>query len=300
MTESQLLPFNFGGIAEAKYAGFDDSRILVWPIPYEGTVSYGSGTGDGPRAIINASRNMELYDEEIENSVYRLGIHTLPELGIADQPAAMMARIEQEAQKLLATGKFLATLGGEHSISGPIVRAFAKQVPDLSVLQIDAHTDLRETYDGTPHSHTSIMARVVEVCPVVQVGIRSISEVEAKRLPTIPSAVFWARDIVGRIDWYEDAISHLTQNVYLTIDIDGFDPSLVPSTGAPEPGGLSWYDVIGIVRATACARNIVGMDLTELAPIPENRAPDFLAARLVYKCLGYIFQNEIARPTVRS
>jgi agmatinase len=298
MSESQLLPFNFGGIAEPEYSDFDSARILVWPIPYEGTVSYGRGTAKGPRAIINASRNMELYDEEINYSVYRLGIHTLPELKVIPDPEVMMRAIEEEAKRLLHTGKFLLTLGGEHSISGPIIRAFGKRERRLSVLQIDAHADLRDSYDGTPHSHTSIMARAVEVCPVVQVGIRSISENEAKRLPATPTTIFWARDIIGRTDWHEDAISHLTENVYLTIDIDGFDPSLIPSTGAPEPGGLGWYDVIATVRAAACARNIVGMDITELSPMKGNNAPDFLAARLAYKCLGYVFEDRIsAGPT---
>lgn len=293
MTESQLLPFNFGGIAEEKYSDFDNARILVWPIPYEGTVSYGRGTAKGPRAIISASRNMELFDEEINNSVYRLGIHTLPELETLDTPEGMMEQIEHSAQKLLATEKFLVTLGGEHSISGPIVRACAKQVRNLTVLQIDAHADLRQSYDGTPHSHTSIMARVIEVCPAVQVGVRSISEAEAKRLHGTPTTIFWAKDIVGRTDWHDEAISHLSENVYLTIDIDAFDPSLVPSTGAPEPGGLGWYDVIDIIRATTQVRNVVSLDVTELAPVPGNRAPDFLTAKLVYKCLGYIFEKKI-------
>lgn len=207
----------------------------------------------------------------------------------------MMNQIERQADKLLDTGKFLVTLGGEHSISGPIVRALGRRVENLSVLQIDAHADLREAYDCTPHSHTSVMARVVEVCPVVQVGIRSISEAEAKRLPETLTTIFWARDIIGRTDWYEDVISHLTENVYLTIDVDGFDPSLVPSTGAPEPGGLGWYDVIGLISSTARARNIIGMDVTELAPVASNSAPDFLAAKLVYKCLSYVFEKEIAK-----
>lgn len=297
MSESQFLPFNFGGIAESRYSDFDNARILIWPIPYEGTVSYGRGTADGPRAIINASRNMELYDEEINESVYRLGIHTLPELKSIDEPEAMMKQIEHEAEKLLDTEKFLVVLGGEHSISGPVIRVLSRRVDALSVLQIDAHTDLRDTYNGTPHSHTSIMARVVEVCPVVQIGIRSISEVEAQRLPETPTTIYWARDIIGRTDWYESAISHLTENVYLTVDIDGLDPSLVPSTGAPEPGGLGWYDVIGIIRATARARKIIGIDVTELAPVAGNRAPDFLAAKLVYKCLSYIFEDEITKRT---
>ena len=297
MSESELLPFNFGGIAEPQYSGFDESRILVWPVPYEGTVSYGHGAADGPRAIIEASRNMELYDEEVEGSVYRLGIHTLPELEAIAPPEAMMDQIERRAEELLDTGKFLVTLGGEHSITGPILRAFGRRVENFSALQIDAHADLRESYDGTPHSHASIMARAVEVCPVVQVGIRSISETEALRLPHTPTKVYWAKDIVGRSDWHEEAVSHLTENVYLTIDIDGLDPSLVPTTGTPEPGGLGWYDALGIIRAAAAGRNIVGMDVTELAPSPGNNSPDFLTAKLVYKSLSYIFKNEIPKST---
>jgi N1-aminopropylagmatine ureohydrolase len=295
MSESEDLPFNFGGIAEPEYSGFDRSRILVWPVPYEGTVSYGHGAADGPRAIIEASRNMELYDEEINGSVYRLGIHTLEELRAVDPPEAMMDRIERRAEELLDTGKFLVMLGGEHSISGPVIRALGRRVKNLSVLQIDAHADLRESYDGTPHSHASIMARAVEVCPVVQVGIRSISEAEARRLPQTPTKVFWAKDVVGRTDWHEEAVSHLTENVYLTIDIDGLDPSLVPTTGTPEPGGLGWYDVLGIIRAAARARNIIGMDVTELAPSPGNAAPDFLTAKLVYKSLSYIFDKSVQK-----
>ncbi len=265
------------------------------PVPYEGTVSYGHGAAEGPRAIIEASRNMELYDEEINASVYRLGIHTLEELQSIDPPQAMMDQIERRADELLDTGKFLVMLGGEHSISGPVIRALGRRVNNLSVLQIDAHADLRESYDGTKHSHALIMARAVEVCPVVQVGIRSISEAEAERLPETPTKIYWAKDVVGRTDWHEDAISHLTENVYLTIDIDGLDPSLVPTTGTPEPGGLGWYDALGIIRAAARARNIVGMDVTELAPVAGNNSPDFLTAKLVYKSLSYIFEKEIKK-----
>jgi agmatinase len=295
MSESEFLPFNFGGISEPEYSDFDRARILVLPVPYEGTVSYGHGAADGPRAIIEASRNMELYDEEIAGSVYRLGIHTLDELPAIDPPDAMMDQIERRAEQLLDTGKFLVMLGGEHSISGPVIRALGRRVKNLSILQIDAHADLRESYDGTKHSHASIMARAVEVCPAVQVGIRSISEAEAKRLPETPTKVYWAKDIVGRTDWHEEAISHLTENVYLTIDIDGLDPSLVPTTGTPEPGGLGWYDALGIIRALARSRNVVGMDLTELAPVAGNSSPDFLAAKLIYKSLSYIFEKDVAK-----
>src|SRR5229473_4781352 len=184
MTESQSLPMNFGGIAEEEFSSFENSRILVWPIAYEGTVSYGGGTGRGAEAIIDASRNMELYDDETDAEVYRLGIHTLTESSSIDPPERMMSSLYDRAKELVASDKFIAMIGGEHSVSGPVIRAHAEKYSNLSVLQIDAHADLRDTYDGTPYSHASIMARVVKDMriPAVQVGIRSISGDEAKSL----------------------------------------------------------------------------------------------------------------------
>src|SRR5438876_11563150 len=175
MTESQSLPMNFGGIAEEEFSSFGKARILVWPISYEGTVSYGAGTGRGAAAIIDASRNMELYDEETDAEVYKLGIHTLDESPSLDTPERMMSSLYNRAKELLSANKFIAMIGGEHSVSAPVIRAHAEKYPDISVLQIDAHADLRDSYDGTPHSHASIMARVVKdmQIPSVQVGIRS-------------------------------------------------------------------------------------------------------------------------------
>jgi agmatinase len=174
-----------------------------------------------------------------------------------------------------------------------VVRAFREKFSKLSVLQIDAHADLRDSYDGTPHSHASVMRRVVEVCPAVQVGIRSLSIEEARAIPQLPTRVFYAKDITGRMDWIESAVSALTDDVYLTIDIDGFDPSLAPATGTPEPGGLSWNEVLGLIRTLAAKRNVVGMDLVELSGSGESNASSFLAAKLIYKTLGYIFRKRI-------
>src|SRR2546421_10315507 len=181
MSQSAHLPVNFGGIAEEEFSSFDQSRILIWPVSYEGTVSYGTGTGRGAEAIIDASRNMELYDEETDAEVYKLGIHTLDELPSLDPPARMMESLLERARELVATGKFITMIGGEHSVSAPIIRAHAECYDNLSVLQIDAHADLRDQYDGTPHSHASIMARVTRDMrlPSVQCGIRSISAEEA-------------------------------------------------------------------------------------------------------------------------
>jgi agmatinase len=297
MTESQSLPVNFGGIAEDEFSSFDQSRILVWPIAYEGTVSYGGGTGRGAEAIIEASRNMELYDDETDTEVYQLGIHTLDESSSIDPPGEMMNSLYERAKQLVSSNKFLAMIGGEHSVSAPVIRAHAEKYPNLSVLQIDAHADLRDTYDGTPHSHASIMARVVKdlKIPAVQCGIRSISAEEARDLDNLPTRIFWARDIVGRSDWWEDAVSGLTENVYLTIDIDGLDPSLVSATGTPEPGGLGWYETIGLIKTLARRRNVVGMDLTEYSYVAGQSASAFLCAKLIYKTLAFVFEKETAR-----
>ncbi|RMF99415.1 MAG: agmatinase [Acidobacteria bacterium] len=295
MTESAYLPMIFGGIDDERYSSFDSARVLIWPVSYEGTVSYGKGTGAGAMAIIDASRNMELYEEETDAEVYKIGIHTLGEFQSRPTPDLMMSALYERAKELLKTDKFICTLGGEHSISAPIIKAHAEKYHNLSVLQIDAHADLRDSYDGTPHSHASIMARVVKdmKLPAVQVGIRSISAEEAKSLNEFPNTkIFWAKDIVGKTDWINDAINQLTENVYLTIDIDGLDPSLVPTTGTPEPGGLGWYETLHLIRTLAENRRVVGMDLVEFSKTDFLDAPAFLCAKLVYKSLAYIFHAE--------
>lgn len=303
MSESAHLPMNFGGIAEDEFSGFEPARVLVLPISYEGTVSYGAGTGAGPAAIVEASRNMELYDEETDAEVYKIGIHTLDGVEPENDPATMMQKIYDRVKESLAAEKFLVCLGGEHSISAPIIRAHAEKFHNISILQIDAHADLRDEYDGTPHSHASIMARCVKdlKIPAVQVGIRSISADEARSLDDLThTKIYWAKDIVGKMDWIDEAIGHLTENVYLTIDIDGLDPSLVPTTGTPEPGGLGWYEVLTLIRKLAERRRIVGMDLVEFAYVEGQEAPAFLCAKLVYKSLAYIFRAETPRVRRRA
>lgn len=289
---------NFGGIDEEQYSSLDNARILVLPVSYEGTVSYGTGTGAGAMAIVDASRNMELYEEETDSEIYKLGIHTLPEFTPRDTPAAMMDDLYGYSRKLLDLDKFICMLGGEHSISAPIIKAHNEKFADMSVLQIDAHADLRDTYDGTPHSHASIMARVVKdlQIPSVQVGIRSISGDEARALKQgLPTKIFWARDIVGKTDWIDEALDSLTENVYLTIDIDGLDPSIVPTTGTPEPGGLGWYETLTLIRKLAESKRIVGMDLVEYSYVENYDSPAFLCAKLVYKSLSYIFQGQVPK-----
>ncbi len=288
---------NFGGIAEEEFSSFERARIVVWPVSYEGTVSYGTGTGRGAEAIIDASRNMELYDEETDAEVYKLGIHTVEESPSVEPPARMMESLYERASELVSAGKFVAMIGGEHSVSAPVIRAHAERYDNLSILQIDAHADLRDTYDGTPHSHASIMARVTRDMrlPAVQCGIRSISAQEARALDELPTRIFWAKDIVGRSDWWDNAVDGLTENVYLTVDIDGLDPSLVAQTGTPEPGGLGWYETIGLIRTLARKRRVVGMDLTEYSYVEGQDASAFLCAKLIYKTLAFIFEGETPR-----
>ena len=286
---------NFGGIDDEQYSNFDTAEVLILPVSYEGTVSYGTGTGAGAMAIVDASRNMELYEEETDSEVYKVGIHTLPEFTPRETPEMMMSELYSYSKKLLEFDKFICMLGGEHSVSAPIIQAHNEKFANLSVLQIDAHADLRDEYDGTPHSHASIMARVVKDLriPSVQVGIRSISGDEARSLRDgLPTKIFWARDIAGKTDWIDEAVDSLTENVYLTIDIDGLDPSIVPTTGTPEPGGLGWYETLTLIRKLAEKKRVVGMDLVEYSYFENYDSPAFLCSKLVYKSLAYIFDGK--------
>jgi len=292
LNSSASLPLVFGGL-EPEQSNYENARVLIWPVPFEKTVSYGHGTAEGPSAIIDASRYMELYDEELQGETAQIGIHTLPAIDTDRGVDIMIPELEREAYRLLNTGKFVCMLGGEHSISPPVVRAYAKKYPNLSVLQIDAHADLRESYEGTQYSHASAMRRILEVCPAVQVGIRSLSIEEARAIPSLPTKIFWAKDIVGQTGWIDRAVDSLTVDVYLTFDIDGLDPSLVPSTGTPEPGGLLWYEVLSLIRTLAKKKNVVGMDLVELSGGPVSSNSSFLAAKLIYKTLGYLFRDKI-------
>ncbi len=300
MSESKELPMNFGGIDEEEYSSLNNASVLVWPVSYEGTVSYGTGTEAGAMAIVDASRNMELYDEETDTETYKVGIHTLEAFRPRETPEAMMDGLYSRTKELLELDKFICMIGGEHSVSGPVIKAHAEKYHDLSVLQIDAHADLRDTYDGTPHSHASIMARVVKDLriPSVQVGIRSISADEARLIESgLPTKIFWARDIVGKTDWIDEAVDGLTGTVYLTIDIDGLDPSIVPTTGTPEPGGLGWYETLALIKRLAEKKRIVGMDLVEYSYNENYDSPAFLCSKLVYRSLSYIFSSGLPRVT---
>jgi agmatinase len=288
-------PDNFGGLPE-EHCQYETSRAVIFPVPLERTTTYEHGTRNGPAAILKASQNMELYDEELELEPYKeIGIHTLPPIDTMDGTLDEVITELFTAQcGLLEDDKFPVALGGEHSLTPPLVSAVTKSYKNLSVLQIDAHADLRDEYQGNPASHACAMRRVVEFCPAVQVGIRSLSVEEAQAIPHLRTKVYWANDIVRAPlkSWIAKVLTDLSPNVYLTIDLDGFDPSIIPATGTPEPGGLDWHQVTSLIRAVAQHKKIVGMDVVELLPQPGEHASDFLAAKLIYKTLGYIFCRE--------
>ena len=288
-------PDNFGGLSE-EHSLYETSRAVIFPVPLERTTTYEHGTRNGPAAILKASQNMELYDEELELEPYKqIGIHTLPPIDTMDGTLDEVITELFTAQcGLLDDDKFPIALGGEHSLTPPLVSAVTKKYKNLSVLQIDAHADLRDEYQGNPASHACAMRRVIEFCPAVQVGIRSLSVEEAQAIPHLRTKVYWANDIARAPlkSWIAKVLADLSPNVYLTVDLDGFDPSIIPATGTPEPGGLDWHQVTSLIRAVAQHKKIVGMDVVELLPQPGQHASDFLAAKLIYKSLGYIFCQE--------
>lgn len=266
---------------------YDSSRIVIVPVPYDGTSTWMKGADEGPRAIIEASRNMYLYDIETDSEVYKQGIYTDSPVVDKDSPESMIHAVKDRVAKHLDADKFIVTVGGEHSVSIGAVHAHARKFQGLSVLQIDAHADLQDEFNGSKFNHACVMARVKELCPVVQVGIRSIDSIE--RAAADPDRIFYAEEIHGRNDWMERAVSLLTDHVYITIDVDGFDISIMPATGTPEPGGMLWYDVIALLRTVAHRKKIVGFDVVELCPNEFSKHCDFLAAKLIYRLLSYIF-----------
>jgi agmatinase len=287
------LPANFG-LLEEEDCGYEASRVAVLPVPFERTTSYGKGTSAGPAAILRASQSMELWDEELGSEPYRLGIATLP--AFLPEPFDMeeaLAELQEEARCQLAAGKFLVVLGGEHSLTIAPVRATRQVHGEIGVVQFDAHADLREQFEGTPYSHASVMRRVVEDgFPTLAIGIRSLSSPEAALVRERRLPVVWGHELPGAGARLGELLDALPEKVYLTFDIDFFDPSLVPATGTPEPGGGLWYPTLALLRELFRRKTVVAMDLVELAPIGGQPASDFLAAKLIYKCLGYLQESD--------
>jgi agmatinase len=279
-------------LATSSLAG---AHAVVLPVPYDGTTSYRPGTRFGPHALLAASRHMELYDEVL-GALSPHGIHTLPELEPVADPEAMVARVEEAAEWVLDQGKTLITLGGEHSLTTGPVRAYARRYPELSVLQLDAHGDLRPDYHGTRFSHACVMSRVRELVPAVQAGIRSVSEEEAERITRERLSVFSARRVKAMAGDFSPIVEGLTADVYLTIDLDAFDPSECPGVGTPEPGGLGWHDVTELVAQVARRRRLVGFDIMELMPLAGDTRSEFLASRLLYRLWGWCLVSQGKHP----
>ena len=278
----------YAGIEENN-AAYDKAAVLLQPIPYDGTSTGGKGAHEGFKAFLEASENMEIYDIETDSEVYRKGVHILPEIVENSSPESLFEAVYKKTKELLDTDKFLTFFGGEHSVSIGVIKAFYEKYPDLSILQLDAHADLRPSYLGTPYNHACALHDASQNAKLVQVGIRSmdISEKEFLNKDTC----FFAKDIHGTHDWMPKALELLDDKVYITVDLDVFDPSVMPATGTPEPGGMDWYTVVKFLKMVFEKRQVMGCDIVELAPIPGFRAPEFMVAKLYYKMLSYKFEN---------
>ncbi len=277
---------SFAGL-RPPYCELADAQTVILPVPYDGTSEWHSGSRDAPRAIINASQYLELYDLELNREIYRSGIHTLPELEpVLLNPEAMTERVLQVTRLVVKQSKLIVVIGGEHSLSLGPVKALKEQYQDISVLQLDAHADLRDTYQGTPYSHACIMRRVIEHCPITQVGIRSLCMEEKDFIKQKNLKPFYYQDT--SVLPLEQIIASLSDIVYVTIDMDVFDPSMMAAVATPEPGGLQWYEILNLLKEIAAHKKIVGFDIMELCPSQGPAACIYTAAKLIYKLIGYI------------
>ncbi len=269
---------------------YEKSSVVILPVPFEATTSYIKGTAKAPLAILTASLQVELYDEELGFEPASVGIFTMPSLKVKGKKInEIMQEIESAFKRTISDGKLPIMIGGEHSITPSAVRASSKFYKrNLTVVQLDAHADLREKYDGTKWSHACAMARVLEICPTVHIGIRNISKEEAILIKREKIPILFAHEIIGHKNWIADALSAIkTNNVYITFDVDVFDCSILPDTGTPEPGGLTWYDALSLIKAISKEKNIIAFDFVELCPRKGHHASDFTVAKLIYKCIGY-------------
>lgn len=281
-----------GNQLKAEYANFRKSKVVILPCPYEATACYQKGTKNGPRAVIEASEHLEMFDEELKSETFRIGLFTSEELPISDlKPADMIKTVKEEVLEVFKAEKTPVVIGGEHSVSIGAVDAASSFHKDLTVLHFDAHHDLRDEYEGDKYSHACTARRFLEYCPVTQVGTRSLSKDEQDFINTNPQNLktIDVYDILDSAVWKETVIRSLSDNVYISLDMDVFDPSIMPSVGTPEPGGIGWYELIELLRMVAKNKKIVGFDIVELMPISGVIAPDFLTAKLIYRLLGYMF-----------
>lgn len=281
----------YAGIPE-EYANFEKSKIMLIPVPYDGTSTWGKGADKGPEAFLHASENMELYDIETDSEVYKQGIYLTDPITVNESPDAMVAAVHEMTKTNIKRNKFVTLFGGEHSISIGAMRAFNECFDNLTVLHIDAHADLRKEYEGSKYNHACALYEANQNTNLVQVGIRSMDAIE--RTEMNEENVFFAHDMVNDDYWADKAIEAMSDTVYITFDLDGFDSSIMPSTGTPEPGGLFWYETLDFLKRVFDEKNVVGFDIVELCPNPNDKSSDFLAAKLYYKMLSYKFAEQNA------
>lgn len=278
----------YAGI-EGDHNRYENAQVLLQSIPYDGTSTWGKGADRGFKAFLNAAEHMEIYDIETDSEVYKKGVHIIDPVLEDSSPEAVFKAVYENTKELLKTDKFLTFFGGEHSISIGIIKAFYEAHPDITILQLDAHTDLRPEYHGSPYNHACAVYDASKNANLIQVGIRSMDRSELPHLNK--DKCYFAEVMFGTTDWMEDSLSKIGDNVYITLDLDVFDPSIMPSTGTPEPGGMQWNTLIQYLRKVFDQKNVLGFDIVELAPIDGLNGPDFLAAKLYYKMLSYKFAN---------
>ena len=288
-TQQESLQPKFGGQDNNCFV-YEKAKVALMPVPYGKTVTYKKGTELGPNAILDASANIELFDEELVMDTYRIGIHTLDALDVGNLPPEdMISCVEKQTASLIKDEKFPVILGGEHTVNIGAVKALSKKYSNLSVFYLDAHHDLRDNYNDSKFNHACVARRLSEICNVVIAGARNISREGKNYLPNSNVSAFSVYDILDIPNWKEKIRDALTENVYISVDLDVFDPSIMPSVGAPEPGGMGWYEILDLMRFIIQYKNIVGLDVVELCPVKDIIAPDFMAAKFLYKLLGYNF-----------
>jgi len=279
----------YAGIPQ-DYGKLETAKIVLIPVPYDGTSTWQKGADKGPEAFLNASANMELYDIETETEVYKRGIHLTDAVTEASSPEAMVEAVHAATKRFIKKNKFVTIFGGEHSISIGTIRAFNECFDNLTVLQLDAHADLRKEYEGSSCNHACAVYEASQTTNLIQVGIRSMDVSETTVLDQ--EKTYFAHEMVNDDSWMESSIDQMTENVFITIDLDAFDPSILSSTGTPEPGGLLWYETLEYLKQVFQEKNVVGFDIVELCPNANDKSSDFLAAKLYYKMLSYKFQGD--------
>ena len=279
----------YAGIPAA-YSSLDTSKIVLIPVPYDGTSTWQKGADKGPEAFLKASENMELYDIETNSEVYKQGVYLAEAIEEKSSPEAVVAEVYKTVKAYILRNKFVTVFGGEHSISIGTIEAFNECFDDLTVLHIDAHADLRASYQGSSCNHACALYQASQSTNLIQVGIRSMDSAETTVMD--PDKTWFAHDMVNEEYWMDNVIDALGQDVFITLDLDAFDPSIMPSTGTPEPGGLLWYETLDFLRRVFEQRNVVGFDIVELCPREEDKSSDFLAAKLYYKMLTYKFERK--------